>query len=531
MVRYAYKTAYRQGITHVCVRTGRPSVIGRGRAKVKNPNADLEANGLKRPKSDSRQAQVYSRLRILMQGYLVFKCGSLVARRGICFNQTSTGGLFNERKKSAINSRRLTPRTLDDTKTMADKRILLIGTYDTKESEMRFIERVVREQGAAVLTMDVSVLGNPSSATDITKHDVALAAGMSIENVIAEGDENKSFQVMSQGAATLSAELYNVGRFDAMLAIGGTMGTDLALDCAQALPLGVPKIIASTVSFSPLIPAHRLAPDIQMILWAGGLHGLNSICQSSLSQAAGAVVGAANAAMSPNRTKPLIGMTSLGSSCLTYMKTLTPALEERGFEVAVFHSTGMGGMAFEKLAGQGAFACVMDFCMQEFVNMMAGSLVTSGDDRLTNAGRVGTPQMVAPGALDLVDFAGWQEIPPQYSDRPFHEHNRLVKSSAFNADERREWIKALSVRLQKAKGPTHFFLPLHGVEEWDRPGGETHDPDGLAALIDEVRKSLAPKVSMSEVDAHINDVSFSDAVLEVFDDWVGSGKVVTSSTC
>ncbi len=411
------------------------------------------------------------------------------------------------------------------------KTILLIGTYDTKEPEMRFIEQAVRDQGARVLTMDVSVLGDPKTPTDISKHDVAATGGMTIEQVIALGDENKAFRVMSVGAAKVVAQTHAEGRFDGMLATGGTMGTDLALDCAQALPMGVPKYIVSTVSFSPLIPPHRLAPDIQMILWAGGLYGMNSICRSSLAQAAGAVVGATKAAIEPDRSKPLIGMTSLGSSCLRYMKTLKPALEERGFEVAVFHSTGMGGMAFEKLAGEGAFACVMDFCMQEFGNLMAGSVVSSGQDRVTNAGRTGTPQMVAPGALDLLDFAGWQDIPKTYADRPFHEHNRLIKSSVFNGDERRAWIRELANRLEAATGPVHFFLPAQGVEAWDKEGEEAHAPEALADMLDEARKVMPDRVPMTEVDAHINDAAFCDAVLAHFDSWVADGTIRIDGKC
>ncbi|WP_170516649.1 Tm-1-like ATP-binding domain-containing protein [Ruegeria atlantica] len=408
---------------------------------------------------------------------------------------------------------------------MTKKTILLIGTYDTKDPEMRFIEDAVRAQGADVLTMDVSVLGDPETPTDISKHDVATAEDMTIDEVIALGNENKAFRVMSAGAAKVVAQAYAGGRFDGMLATGGTMGTDLALDCAQALPMGVPKYIVSTVSFSPLIPPHRLAPDIQMILWAGGLYGMNSICRSSLAQAAGAVVGATQAAIAPDRSKPLIGMTSLGSSCLRYMKSLKPALEDRGFEVAVFHSTGMGGMAFEKLAAEGAFACVMDFCMQEFGNLLAGSVVSSGEDRVTNAGRVGTPQMVAPGALDLLDFAGWQEIPDQYADRPFHEHNRLIKSSVFNGDERRVWIRELANRLEAATGHVQFFLPVQGVEAWDKEGEEAHDPAALADMVDEARKVMPGRVPMTELDAHINDAAFCDAVLAQFDAWVDCGIV------
>jgi uncharacterized protein (UPF0261 family) len=410
---------------------------------------------------------------------------------------------------------------------VGDKRILLIGTYDTKDPEMRYIEERILAQGGEVLTMDVSVLGNPAQPTDISKHDVAAAGGMTIEQVIAQGDENKAFRVMSRGAAKVVAQAYAEGRFDAMLATGGTMGTDLALDCAQALPMGVPKYIVSTVSFSPLIPPHRLAPDIQMILWAGGLYGMNSVCRSSLSQAAGAVLGAARAVEAPRRDRPMIGMTSLGSSCLRYMKTLKPALEDRGFEVAVFHSTGMGGMAFEKLASEGAFCCVMDFCMQEFANMLAGSLVSSGEDRLTNAGRAGVPQMVAPGALDLLDFAGWQDIPATYADRPFHEHNRLIKSAVFNAEERRNGIAEMAKRLQEATGPTHFFLPTGGIEEWDRPGQEAHDAEALAATVAAAREIIPTVTQMTEVDAHINDAAFCEAVLQLFDHWVAEGIVKT----
>lgn len=207
------------------------------------------------------------------------------------------------------------------------------------------------------------------------------------------------------------------------------------------------------------------------------------------------------------------------------MKTLKPALEERGFEVAVLHSTGMGGMAFEKLAGEGAFACVMDFCMQEFGNLMAGSVVSSGADRVTNAGRVGTPQMVAPGALDLLDFAGWQDVPDRYAGRPFHEHSRLIKSSVFNGVERRAWVRELADRLAAATGPVHFFLPVQGVKAWDKEGEEAHDPAALADMVDEARKVMPGRVPMTELDAHINDAAFCDAILARFDAWVSDGTV------
>lgn len=408
---------------------------------------------------------------------------------------------------------------------MADKSILVIGTFDTKNDELAYMSGCIRGQGGRSVTMDVSVLGDAAEPCDVSKHDVAAAAGSSIQAAAESGDENSAMQIMALGASALAADMQAQGRVDGVIILGGTMGTDLALDVCQALPLGVPKYVVSTVSFSPLIPADRLSPDIQMILWAGGLYGLNSICKSSLSQAAGAVLGAARAAETPSGDLPRVGMTSLGSSCLSYMKLLKPALEDRGFEPAIFHATGMGGMAFERIAAQGGFACVMDFALPELGNLLAGSVVNGGADRLLNAGRAGIPQLVSPGCLDLIDFAGWQDIPERYSDRPFHAHNRLIKSSALNSEERRETARELAKRLALSKAPAHVVLTAQGLEEWDRPGQPAHDPEGLEAFLDEMRTAIRPPVRMTEIDAHINDQAFADTVLELFDAWVADGTV------
>lgn len=406
---------------------------------------------------------------------------------------------------------------------MSDRKtILIVGTYDTKSDELRFLGDCIARQGGTTLTMDVSVLGDPAAPVSVSKHEVAAAAGSSIDAAVAAGDENAAMQIMARGAATLTGRLHREGKIDGMIAMGGTMGTDLALDCARALPIGVPKYIISTVAFSPLIPADRLSADIQMILWAGGLYGLNAICRSSLSQAAGAVLGAARAAEPSRSDRPVVGMTSFGSSCLAYMKWLKPELEGRGFEVAIFHATGMGGMAFESIAAEGGFAAVMDFAPQELGNWMFGSAVNSGPDRLLNAGRSGIPQLVAPGCMDLIDFVGSQELPARFANRQFHAHNRLIKSSVLSVDERRETAREIGRRLAQSKGPVHFLLPTKGLEEWDKAGGPTHDPEGLAAFLDEARKSIVP---MTEVNAHINDKAFSDQALEIFDAWVSDGTI------
>lgn len=408
---------------------------------------------------------------------------------------------------------------------MTDKTILVIGTYDTKDDELTFLADVIHAEGGQVITMDVSVLGAPSRSTDYSKHDVAQEAGSSIAAAIASGNENHAMQIMARGAALLAARLLTEGRFDGVIILGGTMGTDLALDVCSAVPLGVPKYIVSTVAFSPLIPAERLATDTQMILWAGGLYGLNSVCKASLSQAAGAVLGAARAAQMPDPDKPLIGMTSLGTSALKYVMPLKPALEARGYEVAVFHATGMGGRAFESLAGQGAFACVFDLCTQELGNHVNGSNISAGADRLTNAGLNGTPQIVAPGCYDLVDVIGWEPLPEKWSEHMKHEHNRLLTSIVLDDDERRLVARAHSAQLAKATGPVAMLLPEQGLGEWDRAGADLHNQAGLSAFLLELEQTLPRNVVAHRIECHINDAKFADKALEVFDSWRASGFI------
>jgi len=403
--------------------------------------------------------------------------------------------------------------------------VLLVGTADTKSDELAFLREQVQAQGAGALLMDVGVLAAGRATVDIANAEVAAAAGQTLQALVDGGDENHAMTCMAQGAAGLTARLHRDGRIDGLLALGGSMGTDLAFDVAAALPIGVPKVLVSTIAYSHLIPPERITPDLIMLLWAGGLYGLNELCRSTLAQGAGAVVGAMNAARRPRRDRPLVGMTSLGKSCLAYMVKLKPALEARGYGLAVFHSTGMGGRAFEALAEAGAFCAVMDFCLQELANHLGGSVVSSGAGRLTGAGRRGTAQIVAPGAVDMVDFPAWQPVPAALAGRAVHVHNRLIASATSAAPLRRTIAAEIGARLATAKGPSCLLLPLRGVEQWDRPGEPLHDAEGLAAFVEAMRAAVAPPTRCIEMDAHINDDAFCDAALAVFDEWVAQGLV------
>jgi uncharacterized protein (UPF0261 family) len=360
---------------------------------------------------------------------------------------------------------------------------------------------------------------------DHDRHAVAASAGTTIEAIAASGDENTAMTLMAKGAANLARSLHERGAIDGMIALGGTMGTDLALDVALALPLGVPKFVVSTIAYSHLVPPERIAGDLMMILWAGGLYGLNGACKAVLSQACGAVVGAARAAVVPPADRPVIGMSSLGKSCLAYMVTLKPELERRGYEVVVFHTTGMGGRALEAIAAQRGFAAVFDLSLQELANHHAGSVVSSGADRLENAGRAGIPQIVAPGAVDMVDFPTWQPVPPRFAERPYHAHNRLLASVTSDGPTRREIARAIGAKLAGATAPTAFILPAGGIQQWDQQGEPLYEPDALAAFVEEMRAAVPASVEMHEVAGHINDPAFAAKALEIFDRWVAEGIV------
>ncbi|UUP17016.1 Tm-1-like ATP-binding domain-containing protein [Nitratireductor thuwali] len=409
-------------------------------------------------------------------------------------------------------------------------RILIIGTGDTKADELVFMRQKVREAGGAPIMLDVSVLGDPPYAPEHDKHAVAAAADTTIQAIIDSGDENSAMTLMARGASHLAKELYERDEIDGVIALGGTMGTDLALDVALALPLGVPKFVVSTIAYSHLIPPERIATDLMMILWAGGLYGLNSTCKAVLSQACGAVVGAARVGVRPSRERPVVAISSLGKSCLNYMVALKPELERRGYEVVIFHTTGMGGRALEAIAAQRGFAAVMDFSLQELANHLADSVVTSGADRLENAGRAGVPQIVAPGAIDMVDFPTWQPVPERFSDRPYHAHNRLLASVTSDGEARRGIARAIGAKLEKAEAAAAFILPAGGIQEWDQEGEPLHEPEALSAFVDEMRRAVPANVEFHEIPDHINSPAFVEKALSIFDEWVAQGVVPLGAT-
>lgn len=405
------------------------------------------------------------------------------------------------------------------------KNILLIGTLDTKAEEVGYVRDLIERRGYRVTVMDVGVLGYVAFQPDISRQEVATASGTDLEKIATYGDEAKAMAEMARGATKIAVGLFGNGKLDGILAIGGTMGTDLALSVTKALPFGVPKLIVSSVAFSRLIAPDLIAADLMMILWTGGLWGLNSMCRQVLDSAAGAITGAAESYRSETAAvKQRIGITSLGSSDCKYLYWLKPALEERGYEVVVFHTVGMGGMAFEQLVADGTLSAVLDLCLIEVSDHALGSTVSAGSERLEAASKKGVPQIVAPGCITAIDWSTWEPVPTRFRNRDLHVHNRLISGFKTTKNDKLMVAKVIAEKLNDAVGPTVVIIPTQGLEEWDRPGGPFYDPEGLKAFTRQLRRKINPRIDIVEVDAHINDKAFADKALALFDEMVGTIK-------
>lgn len=401
------------------------------------------------------------------------------------------------------------------------KTIIVIGTLDTRGNEIKYLRDRIIERGHLARVIDVGVLGEAPFEPAITRDEVARAAETTIDGIIALGHEGRAMSAMAQGASAIVGDLYEKDEVDGVIAAGGSMGTYLALEVMKALPLGLPKLIVSTIAFSPLIRPDNVCADLSMMLWPAGLYGLNNISKGVLSSAAGSISGAAEVFIKQKKRKKTVGITSLGTSQLKYVETLKPALEQRGYEVAVFHTVGMGGLAFEQAITDGLIDVALDLSLVELVDHIRGGVTTSGKYRLEAAGEKGIPQIVGGGAIGHFFWSSEKPLPPQLQDRKHHRHNQLLTIVAGKTEDKVEVGKLVADKLNRAKGPTAVVIPLVGWIEGDRhPKSPFHDPEGGRAFSQALKSKLKPEVEVIEIDAHINDPLFSETILRLFDEIV-----------
>jgi uncharacterized protein (UPF0261 family) len=392
-----------------------------------------------------------------------------------------------------------------------EKSILIIGTLDTKGVEFAYVRDLIQARGHRTVIMDTGVAGEPQFKPDISATQVAEAGGASLAALRQAGDRGAALAVMGKGARALALACLAEGKVDGVISLGGSGGTSVATCAMQALPVGLPKMMVSTMAAGNVAP-YVDVKDITMMYSVVDVAGLNRLSRRIMANAAGAICGMAEQEVPQGTDKHLITATMFGvtTPCVTMVRE---QLEREGYEVLVFHAVGSGGRAMEALIADGYIAGVADISTTEWCDELVGGVLSAGPTRLEAAAKMGLPQVVSLGALDMVNFGAWDTVPAPFRQRTLYKHNPTVTLMRTTAEECAELGRIIAGKLNKATGPTALFVPLKGVSMIDAPGQPFHLPEADQALFAALRKHLdRSKVDLVEMDCHINDPEFAAAM-------------------
>lgn len=403
--------------------------------------------------------------------------------------------------------------------------VYLLGTLDTKGTETDFVRDQLRACGVTeIVVVDAGCLGEPQIAADISRETVFELAGTSLAEVRAAGDRGAAITLAAQGVAELIAQRHATGAVDAVLGLGGSAGTTIATSAMRRLPVGIPKLMVSTLASGQVRP-YVGDKDILMLNAVVDIAGINRISRTVLGNAARALAGMVTLHAEPDeRTddKPLIAATMFGvtTPCIVQARSV---LEEAGYEVLVFHATGNGGEAMESLISDGLIAGVLDITTTELADELVGGVLSAGPERLTAAGRAGIPQVISVGATDMVNFGPVESIPGEFSDRKFYVHNPTVTLMRTTTEENGKLGEEIARKAAAATGPVKILLPLQGVSAIDAEGQPFDDPAARAALFESIHAHCGA-VDVLEIDRHINDAEFATTAATALLDILRSRK-------
>jgi uncharacterized protein (UPF0261 family) len=390
--------------------------------------------------------------------------------------------------------------------------VVLVGTLDTKGTEYAWLADRIRERGVDVVLVDAGIVGEPLATPDISRDEVAAAVGADVGALAAAGDRGVAVETMARGAAEIVGRLHAEGRLDAIGGLGGSGGSALVTHAMRALPVGLPKLMVSTVASGDTSP-YVGSVDVTMMYSVVDIAGINQISARILANAAAALAGMAGATVPElGEARPLIGASMFGVTTPA-VTTARERLEELGYEVLVFHQTGAGGGSLEELVKAGYLVGVLDVTTTEFCDLVVGGVLQAVPDRLESAGRAGIPQVVSLGALDMVNFGPLDTVPERFADRNLYVHNPTITLMRTTPDECREIAALIARKLNGSTGPTELFIPLRGVSAIATEGQVFHDPEADAALIETFRESIDPDVvKIVEIDADVNAPEFALAM-------------------
>jgi uncharacterized protein (UPF0261 family) len=400
--------------------------------------------------------------------------------------------------------------------------VLLLGTFDTKGHEYAFVRDRLRELDVEVLLVDAGINEPVGVEPDVGRNIVAAAGGARIEELAAAGDRGAAVEAMAQGAPVLVRRLFDEGRFDGILALGGSGGSSIATAAMRALPVGVPKLMVSTMAAGDTRP-YVGATDLTMMASVVDIAGVNSVSAPIMTNAAGAIAGMVGARTPDVAHRKVIAATMFGvtTPCVTRAREV---LDELGYEVLVFHATGTGGQSMEVLAADGYLDGVLDITTTELADDLVGGVLSAGPDRLEAAGRSGVPQVVSLGALDMVNFGPRDTVPERFEQRRLYVHNPTVTLMRTTPEECAELGRRIGRKLSAASGPTVLFVPLRGVSMIDVEGQPFHDAEADRALFDGLRETLDEGVEVQALDMDINDERFAVAMARRLHELIREGK-------
>ena len=396
---------------------------------------------------------------------------------------------------------------------MSDRTVVLVGTLDTKGDEYAYLRDRLRLHGVNPLVIDAGTLKPPRIKPDIDRHELAAAGGVDVDELASARDRGRAVGAMARAAAALVRRLHAEGRCDGVLAAGGSGNTAIASAAMQALPVGVPKLMVSTVAAGNTRD-YVGASDVAMMASVTDVAGINSISGRILANAAAAMAGMVQAPpVEVPGQRPLIAATMFGvtTPCVTAARE---ELEQRGYEVLVFHATGTGGDAMEGLIDSGFMTAVLDITTTELCDRLVGGVLAAGPERLEVAGRNGLPQVVSLGALDMVNFGARDTVPAQFEERNLYVHNPSVTLMRTTSEECAELGRIIAGKLGRARGPVSLFVPLKGVSAIDVEGGPFYDPVADEALFEALRANLSDNVQLHELEHNVNDPEFAHAMVD-----------------
>jgi uncharacterized protein (UPF0261 family) len=391
---------------------------------------------------------------------------------------------------------------------MSGKTIAVLATLDTKGHEAQYLREQIEGRGDRALVVDTGVVGTPAARADVTREEVASAGGSSLVALLENPTRELAAPIMADGATEIMTRLAAEGKIHGLVAMGGTQGTTLSTKAMRALPYGFPKVMVSTMASGNVAPWVDIK-DITMVFSVADILGLNPLTRKILANAAGAVCGMANVDVTLEQgDKPLVAVTTVGITTQGAMKAVE-VLESAGYETIVFHAIGPGGRAMEQLMKEGIIGAVLDFSTIEVSNEMHDALLAGGEERLTTAGKLGIPQVICPGAIEVLVFNEPETVPERYRGRTLIPHSPQITDVRLNKEEMAEVGREVARRLQHTKDEAIFMIPTAGYDSYAVSGMGFHDPVADGAFVSELKANLPDNLTIIERDTHIEDPAFA----------------------